>query len=83
MVKYVLFGAAIIFAALFVMSTLYGFVWQMTDAMQGVHHDAKIVMWTHVSFCGGLVGWILSTFALVLVDELDGVDVDDDLSVTE
>ena len=83
MVKYVLFGAAIIFAALFVMSTLYGFVWQMTDAMQGVHQDAKIVMWTYISFCGGLIGWILSTFALVLVDELDGVDVDDELSATE
>lgn len=83
MVKYVLFGAAIIFAALFVMSTLYGFVWQMTDVMQGVHQNANIVMWTYIAFCGGLIGWILSTFALVLVDELDGVDVDDELSVTE
>lgn len=83
MVKYVLFGAAIIFAALFVMSTLYGFVWQMTDVMQGVHQNANIVMWTYISFCGGLIGWILSTFALVLVDELDGVDVDDELSATE
>lgn len=83
MIKYVLFGAAMFFAALFVLSTMYGFVWQMTDTMQGVHQDERIVLWTYIAFIGGLVGWIASTFALVMVDELDGVDADDELSVTE
>lgn len=83
MTKYILFGAAMIFAALFVLSTLYGFVWQMTDTMRGVHQSASIVMWTYLAFGGGLIGWILSTFALVMVDELDGVNDDDELSAIE
>ncbi len=80
--KYLLFGAAIVFAALFVLSTMYGFIWQMTDTMQGTHQDAEIVLWTYVSFGVGLVGWIASTFVLVLIDELDGVDYDDELDAT-
>lgn len=81
--KYLLFGVALIFAALFVLSTMFGFIWQMTDTMQGISQDAQIALWTHLCFGVGLVGWIASTFALVLVDELDGVDYDDELDAIE
>lgn len=81
--KYILFGVALFFAALFVLSTLVGFVFNMKDVMQGVDADASIILCSYAFTAIGLVGWIASSFWLVLLDELDGVNPDDELSVTE
>ncbi len=81
--KYVLFGVALLFAALFVLSTFVGFIFNMTDMMQGTNTDALAIKWSYAISTIGLLGWIASSFWLVLLDERDGVNPDDELAATE
>lgn len=81
--KHFLFGAALIFAALLVGSTLFGFVWHMVDLLQGKEHNTHLILWTYGSMIVGTIGWLILAYVLVQIDERDGVNHDDELDVTE
>lgn len=81
--KHCLFGVAMVFAMLFVCSTLFGFVWNMVGLFTGNASEEATAVQSYVFTGIGLIGWILTSLSLVVVDELDGVDYDDELSVTE
>lgn len=81
--KHCLFLIAMVFAALFVCSTLFGFVLNMVGLFNGSASEDAIAFQSYISTGIGLIGWIVTSLTLVLVDELDGVDADDELSVTE
>lgn len=83
MSKYILFSIALLFATIFVLSTLYGFIWQVEAAFSGVEQTHNVVLYTYAAFVGGLVGWVVSTIYLVVIDETDGVNEDDELDVDE
>lgn len=83
MSKYILFFIALLFATIFVLSTLYGFIWQVEAAFTGVEQAHNVVLYTYAAFVGGLVGWVVSTIYLVVIDETDGVNEDDELDVDE
>lgn len=77
--KYSLFLVALCFAALFVMSSLFGFTWNIVDLLNGnTAHEQVVATQTYWATCVGLVGWIITSLALVMVDELDGENFDDE-----
>lgn len=75
--KHCLFGVALFFAAMFVLSTLVGFVWNMVGALNGSTQEATTVLYSYYATGIGLVGWIIASLTLVLVDELDGENADE------
>lgn len=77
--KYCLFAIALVFAALFVMSSLFGFAWNIVGLLtdSNVQEEAVTVQ-TYWATGIGLVGWIITSLALVAVDELDGENFDDE-----
>lgn len=75
--KHCLFGIALVFAAMFILSTLVGFVWNMVGALNGNVQEEIIAMRSYYATGIGLVGWIITSLILVLVDETDGEDADD------
>lgn len=81
--KHCLFAVAMVFAALFVCATLFGFVWNMVGLFTGNASEEATAVQSYVFTGIGLIGWILTSLSLVVIDELDGVDYDDELSVTE
>lgn len=81
--KHCLFFIAIIFASLFVCSTLFGFVWNVVGLITSNVSEETTAIQSYLFTGVGLVGWIVTSLVLVLVDELDGVDFDDELSLTE
>lgn len=77
--KYGLFAVALTFAALFVMSSLFGFAWNIVGLLNGSTVQEELVaVQTYWATGIGLVGWIITSLALVAVDELDGENFDDE-----
>lgn len=70
--KLVLFGVAIAFAALFVLSTMVAFIGETTSLLHG---DVNAHLSTSFAMMGvGIMGWIVTTLILVAIDECDGDD---------
>lgn len=76
--KHFLFGVAILFAALFVMSSLFGFAWNVVGLLRGNGNEELTALHSYYATGVGLVGWIFTSLALVMVDELDGENFDDE-----
>lgn len=76
--KYSLFGIALVFAALFVMSSLFGFAWNIVGLLNGSHQEEAVAIQSYWATGIGLVGWIITSLTLVVVDELDGANFDED-----
>ena len=62
---------------MFILSTLVGFVWNMVGALNGNVQEELIAMRSYYVTGVGLVGWIITSLILVLVDETDGANDDD------
>lgn len=75
--KHFLFGMAILFAALFVMSSLFGFAWNVVGLLKGTGNEELTALHSYYATGVGLVGWIITSLALVLVDEFDGENFDE------
>lgn len=69
--KHCLFLIALLFASLFVMSTLCGFVLSMIGLFTGSASEEAIAVQSYLFTGIGLVGWIATSLALVLADEHD------------
>ena len=62
---------------MFILSTLVGFVWNMVGALNGNIQEEIIAARSYYATGIGLVGWIITSLVLVLVDETDGENADD------
>lgn len=80
--KQLLFFIALIFAWLFVTSTLFGFCWNLVGLTKGESLEGLVSFYSYSATGIGLVGWIVASLSLVLYDEFDGVNFDDELDVT-
>lgn len=77
--KHSLFAVALLFAALFVMSSLFGFAFNIVGLLNGINVQEEVIATqTYWATGVGLVGWIVTSLALVMVDELDGENFDDE-----
>lgn len=77
--KYGLFAVALLFAAIFVMSSLFGFAWNIVGLLNGNAQEELTAIQSYYATGVGLVGWIITSLALVMTDELDGENPDDEL----
>ena len=76
--KYGLFAVALLFAALFVMSSLFGFAWNIVELLRGHANENLTALHSYYVTGIGLAGWITTSFILVAVDEEEGGDYDDE-----
>lgn len=76
--KYGLFVVAILFAAVFVMSSLFGFAWNVVGLLNGNAQEELTALHSYYATAVGLIGWIITSLALVMVDEFDGENFDDE-----
>lgn len=76
--KYGMFAVALLFAAVFVMSSLFGFAWNIVGLLTGGAQEESVALHSYYATGVGLVGWIVTSLALVLTDELDGENFDDE-----